>query len=56
MVGGTAPIIGGWKPGAGMKEERRGEGVRLRLRLRLGVVDREREYVRERRVSSRITG
>jgi len=54
MVGGTAPIIGGWKPGAGMKEERRGE--RERLRLRLGVVDREREREYERRVSSRITG
>ena len=46
MVGGTPPIIGGWKPGAGTKEERRGEGVRLRLRL--GVVDREREYLGER--------
>ena len=33
MVGGTPPIIGGWKPGAGTKEERRGEGAQLRLRL-----------------------
>ena len=54
MVGGTPPIIGGWKPGAGTKEERRGEGVQLRLRL--GVVDREREYLSERRGSSKITG